>query len=201
MRSGTRRATKRNTRDNTNARERLLGAAYELFSRRGVSQVGIDAILEKSGCAKASLYNNFDSKSDLAIAFLDRHERDWAQGWIVAEINKRGANAEECLLALFEVFDEWFRKRNFDGCAFVKVLLESEPASPERRAASGHLANIRSAISSLSAEARLNDPDQFAQIWLMLLEGSMVTACEGLKDAGTNAMRAAKILLAGWPRD
>jgi AcrR family transcriptional regulator len=36
-------------------RERLLGAAYDLFAAKGIGQVGIDTILAKSGCAKASL--------------------------------------------------------------------------------------------------------------------------------------------------
>jgi AcrR family transcriptional regulator len=47
-----------------------MDAAYELFSKDGVSQVGIDTILAKSGCAKASLYTNFKTKVELAIAFL-----------------------------------------------------------------------------------------------------------------------------------
>ncbi|MGA9516607.1 MAG: TetR/AcrR family transcriptional regulator, partial [Pseudolabrys sp.] len=63
-------------------RERLLDAAYELFATNGVSQVGIDTILAKARCAKASLYGNFNSKVDLAIAFLDRREIVWTRGWL-----------------------------------------------------------------------------------------------------------------------
>ena len=64
----------RNTRVAVRPRERLIDAAYELFSTNGVNQVGVDAVLAKSSCAKASLYSNFNSKVDLAIAFLDRRE-------------------------------------------------------------------------------------------------------------------------------
>src|SRR5262245_65483315 len=63
-------------------RERLLGAAYHLFATNGISQVGIDAILAKSGCAKASLYSNFQSKVDLAVAFLERREAVWERAWL-----------------------------------------------------------------------------------------------------------------------
>jgi AcrR family transcriptional regulator len=48
-------------------RERLIEAAYNLFSKNGVNQVGIDTILAESGCAKASLYSNFDNKVELAV--------------------------------------------------------------------------------------------------------------------------------------
>ena len=78
--------TKSETKDRMKPRERLLGAAYELFATKGIGQVGIDTILTKSGCAKASLYSNFDSKVDLAIAFLDRRETVWTRGWLETEI-------------------------------------------------------------------------------------------------------------------
>ena len=44
-------------------RERLISAAYDLFSKEGISQVGIDTILAKSDCAKASLYSNFKNNA------------------------------------------------------------------------------------------------------------------------------------------
>src|SRR5262249_8442840 len=107
-------------------RERLVDAAYDLFSRDGVSQVGIDTILEKSGCAKASLYSNFKTKVDLAIAFLDRREALWTRGWLESEIKRRARTPEAQLLAIFDVFDGWFQKKSFEGCSFINVLLESK---------------------------------------------------------------------------
>ena len=107
-------------------RERLLDAAYDLFATNGISQVGIDTILAKSGCAKASLYSNFQSKVDLAVAFLDRREAVWTRGWLEAEIKRRASDPERRLLAIFDVFDGWFRKRTFEGCSFINVLLEFE---------------------------------------------------------------------------
>src|SRR4030088_2072055 len=120
-------------------RERLLDAAYDLFASNGISQVGIDTILAKSGCAKASLYSNFESKVDLAIAFLDRREAVWTRGWLEAEGKRRTSNPDERLLAIFDVFDGWFHKRTFEGCSFINVLLESNVASPVHRAAAIHL--------------------------------------------------------------
>ena len=84
-------------RDREKPRERLLGAAYELFAAKGVGQVGIETILAKSGCAKASLYSNFDSKVDLAIAFLDRREAVWTRGWLETEIKRRASTPEQRL--------------------------------------------------------------------------------------------------------
>jgi AcrR family transcriptional regulator len=181
-------------------RERLVDAAYELFSINGVNQIGIDTILSKSGCAKASLYGNFDSKVDLAIAFLDRREEVWTRGWLETEIKQRATNPEARLLAIFDVFDGWFRKKSFEGCSFINVLLESNAKSPLHRAAAIHLAKIRAIIRDLAEEAKLREPEKFAQAWHMLMKGSIVSACEGNKNAAREAKHAAQMVLGSWGR-
>jgi AcrR family transcriptional regulator len=181
-------------------RERLLGAAYDLFAANGISQVGIDTILTKSGCAKASLYSNFESKVDLAIAFLERREAVWTRGWLEAEVKRRTSNPDERLLAIFDVFDGWFRKKTFEGCSFINVLLESKVDSPVRRAAAIHLSKIRAIVRSLAQDANLREPEKFAQAWHMLMKGSIVSACEGNRNAARDAKRAARMIIDGWAR-
>jgi AcrR family transcriptional regulator len=178
-----------------------MDAAYELFSRDGVSQVGIDTILAKSGCAKASLYTNFKTKVELAIAFLDRRESVWTRGWLESEIKRRAMDPEARLLAIFDVFDGWFHKKSFEGCSFINVLLESKADSPVRRAASIHLAKIRAIVRGLAEEAKLQDPEKFAQAWHMLMKGSIVSAGEGNRNAARDAKCAAQLILDGWQRE
>src|SRR5215831_9010278 len=177
-----------------------MGAAYELFSRDGVSQVGIDTILAKSGCAKASLYSNFKTKVELAIAFLDKREAVWTRGWLESEIKRRARTPEGRLLAIFDVFDGWFHKKSFEGCSFINVLLESKVDSPIRRAAAIHLAKIRAIVRSLAEEAELREPEKFAQAWHMLMKGSIVSAGEGNRNAAREAKCAAQLIIDGWPR-
>ena len=181
-------------------RERLLDAAYDLFASNGISQVGIDTILAKSGCAKASLYSNFQSKVDLAVAFLDRREAVWTRGWLEAEITRRASDPEQRLLAIFDVFDGWFRKRNFEGCSFINVLLESKADSPICYAAAAHLSKIRAIVRALANDANLREPEKFAQAWHMLMKGSIVSACEGNRNAAREAKCAAQLIVDGWAR-
>jgi AcrR family transcriptional regulator len=181
-------------------RERLIDAAYDLFSMNGVNQIGIDTILAKSGCAKASLYSNFDTKVGLAIAFLDRREAVWTRGWLESEINRRASNPKARLLAIFDVFDGWFQKKSFEGCSFINVLLESKTDSPVRRAAAIHLAKIRAIVRGLAEQANLQDPEKFAQVWHMLMKGSIVSAGEGNRNAAREARFAARLVLDGWKR-
>lgn len=181
-------------------RDRLIAAAYDLFAEQGVSQVGIDTILARSGCAKASLYGHFKSKDDLALAFLDRREELWTRAWLEAEVKSRSTDPGKRLLSIFDVFDGWFRKRGFEGCSFVNVLLESRPGSAVHRSASQHLGKIRSIVLDLAREAGLAEPEKFAQAWHMLMKGSIVSACEGNRNAAREAKQAAVLVLNGWKR-
>ena len=187
-------------RTKSDPRKRILDAAYNLFATDGVAQVGIDTILDRSGCAKASLYSHFHSKDELAVAFLDRREMEWTRAWLEAEVKRRTSDPKDRLLAIFDVFDGWFRKKSFEGCSFVNVLLESKKGSPIRRAAANHLAKIRAIVRSLAEDAGLRDPEQFAQAWHMLMKGSIVSAGEGNRNAARDAKRAAMLVLNGWPQ-
>ncbi len=192
--------TKATSRPGGGARERLLEAAYRLFATQGVGGVGVDTIVAESGCAKSSLYNNFQSKEDLALAFLDRRELVWTRNWLEAEVRRRTEDPEERLLAIFDVFDGWFRSPNFEGCSFVNVLLESELESAVRKSSADHLAKIRTIIRGFAEEAGLADPEEFAQAWHMLMKGSIVAAGEGNREAARHAKRAARLVLNGWER-
>ena len=51
-------------------RERILAVARELFYRRGIHAVGVDAIAEAAGTNKMTLYRHFASKDALVAACL-----------------------------------------------------------------------------------------------------------------------------------
>jgi AcrR family transcriptional regulator len=178
-------------------RDRILDAAYELFSRSGIKATGIDAIIARAGVAKMTLYRNFASKDELALAFLALREQRWTEGWLCAEAERRGDTATERLLAIFDVFGEWFARDDFEGCAFVNVLLEyDDPADAVRRASVRHLHNIRGFLIALATDVGIADPDAFARQWHILMKGSIVTAAEGDRDAAMRAQALGRLLLA-----
>lgn len=183
------------------ARERLVRAAYDLFTKTGIALVGIDAIVAKSGCAKASLYANFKSKENLAIAYLDLREKLWTRGWLVAEIHRRASDPTSRLMAIFDIYDGWFQKRSFEGCAFVNALLETRDDGRVRDAAADHLVGLRSIVEELAHEARLPDAKDFARIWQILMKGAIISACAGDRDAALGATWIARLVLKNWNGD
>ena len=87
------------------ARQRILDSSYELFSRRGIRDVGVDDVIENAEVAKATLYRHFRSKDDLVLAFLECREERWSQDLVEAGARSRGSTPEEQLMAIFDVFD------------------------------------------------------------------------------------------------
>jgi len=178
-------------------RERILEAAYPLFSRSGIRAVGVDTIVEAAGVAKMTLYRNFPSKEDLALAFLALREERWTRAWLWSEVSQRADEPTERLLAIFDVFGEWFARDDFEGCSFINVLLEQDTLDdPVREASVKHLANIRELIEELAEQAGIDDPDGFSRQWHILMKGSIVAAGEGDRDAGRRARELGTLLLA-----
>jgi AcrR family transcriptional regulator len=178
------------------ARTRILDAAYDLFSRRGVKAVGIDAIITRSGVARMSLYRHFASKEDLVLAFLERREEHWTRGWLVAEIERRATDPADRLLAVFDVLDEWFQRSDYEGCAFIKVMLETaDPADRVYRASASYLAGIRHVMDDLARQAGIPHAEDFARKWHMLMKGAIVAASGGDRDAARRARGVAELLL------
>jgi AcrR family transcriptional regulator len=162
------------------ARDRILAAAYELFSTRGIRAVGTEEVLARAGVAKSTLYRHFPSKEALVLAFLQRREQRWTREYVEAEARRRGSTPRERLLAIFDVFDEWFHRDDFEGCSFVNVLLEmGDLDSPLGKASAAHLEYIRSVVRTLAEEAGVQDSDTFAHSWHILMKGSIVAAGEG----------------------
>jgi AcrR family transcriptional regulator len=177
------------------ARERILDSAYELFSLRGVRGVGVDELIAHAGVAKATLYAHFPSKDDLVSAFLAQREQRWTLAFVEAEARRRGATPEEQLLAIFDVFDEWFRRADFEGCAFIRLLLEMGAEHPAGRASIHHLDNVRAILHRLAHDAGLRDGEAFARSLQLLMEGSIVAAAAGDTDAAQRAKAMARTLI------
>ena len=172
---------------------RIMTVAYELFSRRGVRDVGVNELIERSGVAKATFYRHFPSKDALVLAFLEQRDKQWTVEAIVSEARRRGNTPIEQLLAIFDVFGDWFLREDFEACSFINVLLEMGPAHPLGQASIDYLAKIRGHVQALAAEAGLERPDEFARSWHILMKGSIISATEGDMQAAKRAQQ-----MAGW---
>ena len=108
---------RQSSRKPANAREQIDRAAYELFSQYGVRAVGVDTLAARAGVAKRTLYKYYPPKNELVLAFLRRREELWTRSWLQGGIERAAVTPAQKLLAIFDVFDEWFRRPDFEACS------------------------------------------------------------------------------------
>jgi AcrR family transcriptional regulator len=180
--------------DALSARERILATAYELFTRRGVNDVGVDEVVENAAVAKTTLCRHFLSKEDLVLAFLEERERLWTTEVIDRNPHSRTDDPDFQILAIFQELDDWFHRRaDYEACSFIKVLLEVGPRGRIGQACLAHLDRIREIVRSRAEDAGLRDTKSLAWELNILIKGCIVCAAEG--DAG--AARRAEVI-AAW---
>ncbi|HEY5222417.1 MAG TPA: TetR/AcrR family transcriptional regulator [Microbacteriaceae bacterium] len=177
------------------ARERIITSAYELFAKRGVRDVGVDELIRHSGVAISTFYRHFRSKDDLVLAFLERREQVWTLGILESEARRRGKTPTGRLLAIFDVFDEWFQRDDYEACSFVNVLLEMGSENPIGRASIAYLGHIRDFTRRLGEEAGLRNLDDFVWSWHILMKGSIISAAEGDRTAALRAKRIGALVI------
>ena len=185
-----------NLEDPDDVRTRIVVTAYDLFAHRGIRDVGVDELIRASGVAKATFYRHFPSKDHVAMAFLRRRDELWMMGSVVPEAKSRANNPEDQLLAIFDVYDQWFQEDDFEACSFVKVLLEMGATHPLGQASIEYLARIRQQVRLLADEAGLEDSEAFALSWHILMKGSIIAAAEGDRLAARRARHMASGLIA-----
>jgi AcrR family transcriptional regulator len=177
------------------ARERILDASYELFSQRGIRAVGVNEVIERAGVATATLYRHFSSKDELVLAFLQLREQRWTKDFVEAGAISRGSDPEQRLLAIFDVFDEWFQREDFEACSFINVMLEMGPLHSAGRASVCHLEQIRSIVRRLAGEADLHETESLARSFHILMKGSIIAATEGDTHAAQRGKSMARLLI------
>jgi AcrR family transcriptional regulator len=167
------------------ARERLLAKASELFYAEGIGRVGVDRIVRESHVTIATLYRHFPSKDDLVVAYLRGiHDVLAARGTALAE---RAQGRDLVRLIGDDVADEIGRP-GFRGCAFMKAAAEFEdPQSPVRQVIAEHRAWYRGLVRRAFSEAGHRRPGNAAHHFTVLRDGTMIGA---YLDTPTKATRA-----------
>src|SRR3954452_9341415 len=117
------------------ARERLLQAAAECFYALGGTATVIDTITGTAGVAKMSLYNNFASKDELVLAYVEARHQEWLHLY-QARVDTT-SDPQEGVLAVFDAYidhAELGYEHGFRGCGLLNAAAELQVGSPGREA-------------------------------------------------------------------
>ena len=164
--------------------QQLIDAAVELFNERGYRATGIDAILERAGVAKMTLYKHFGTKDELILSAL-RAADERSRAWMVTEIERRAADPRGRLLALFGFAGDWVRGEDFRGCMFIRASGElagdaAAGSDPVRAACAEHVALIERYVEGLAVQAGAADPPGLARQLVLLFQGVLTAGQSGV---------------------
>lgn len=183
-------------RTQTDARNRILAIADDLFYRQGIRAVGVDTIIAKSEVAKTTLYRYFPSKDDLVVAYLSgRNERFWQ---LFEEVVKQAPpEPKQQLLAIFAWLDELLASDDSYGCPFLMVASEfPETDYPGHQVAIAHKTKMRECLGEFLLAMGIGEAEELAKGLMLLVDGAFVQRrLYGSHEV--NLRQAAMILLGG----
>jgi AcrR family transcriptional regulator len=175
---------------------RILNAAARLFYRRGIRAVSVDEVAAAAAVTKVTVYKHYRAKDQLLAACLHALDERFFT-WFVHEVETSTDDPHGRLLAVFDVLDQWFRRRDFRGCAFINTTVElADPRHPAQVAVMAHKTRCRRYFRALAEAAGLEDPDAVSDQWMLLTEGATITALvEGDRAAAHKARAGAGAIL------
>ena len=153
------------------ARERLLRTASELFYADGIHSVGVDRILEAASVTRATFYRHFPGKEDLVQAYLEREDSQLRGAFAGME----GLTPEQQLEgAILGIADDISRNHT-RGCPFINASAEyPDAASPIRQVIKGHRDWFRSTLQGALERAGREDAAERAGALVLLRDAALV---------------------------
>ncbi|MCI2237000.1 TetR/AcrR family transcriptional regulator [Paenibacillus sp. TRM 82003] len=178
----------------------VLDAASELFYARGLHAVGVEAIAERAGVTKKTLYDRFGSKDRLVVEYLAARDRRW-RALLTERIEAAGPGAEQRLTALFAASHEWSRAEGSRGCAMVNAHAEiDDPAHPARALVVEQKRWMLGLFRDVAERAGVPAPHGAAKAVALLHEGALVSYGTGAFEGVFEAAQEAALLLIGGAR-
>lgn len=166
-------ATRTTASGGSEARERLLRAASELFYREGIHSVGVDRILAEAGVTRATFYRHFPSKEDLVEAYLGVEDAHIRAAFAAAEAS--GAPPEQLVELVIDGLADDVARHHTRGCPFINAAAEyPEASSPVRQAVGAHREWFRGELEAVLHAAGVPDAAQAAAQLVLLRDAAMV---------------------------
>ena len=157
----------------SDTRERIISAASKLFYSEGIRAVSVDAVAEKAGLTKRTLYYHFRSKDDLVAAYLEARDQpnlalfkrwfDEADGELPAKVQ-----------AIFDHLARNAGHPKWKGCGFLRTSAElaNLPGHPAIKIGAAHKKKFEAWLRATFEQARIANAARLARQILLLLDGS-----------------------------
>jgi AcrR family transcriptional regulator len=179
------------------AGDKIFEVAADLFYRKGIRAVGVEAIVKQAGVAKISLYRSFPSKDDLVVAYLEQRNAAFWHHWDEAFAPYKD-DPQRQLDAIMSYLAKRTTQPGYRGCPFINYCAEFPEAShPGRKVAEANKREMRRRFVAMAEALGARQPQQLADGLLLLVEGAYAISqtAGGAKSPGNTLPWAAKALV------
>jgi AcrR family transcriptional regulator len=162
------------TRAPVATRANIIQAADDLFYGEGIRGASMDAIAERAGVTKRTLYYHFRSKDDLIAAYLEARDEPTLQRFQVWLNETRGTLAEQ-IVGMFRRLARVANVPKWKGCGFQRAAAElaGSPGHPALKVGSAHKKKFESWLAERIAAEQLDNAGVRARQVMIVLEGAV----------------------------
>jgi TetR/AcrR family transcriptional regulator, transcriptional repressor for nem operon len=158
-------------------RERIVAAASELISERGIAETSLDDVIERAGASKSQLYHYFEDRAALLRAVV-LHNADGVLSYVGGPVDSWTAiRASFDSLVALQV-----ERRGCGGCPIGTLVGQLAEIDEQARAALANSferwqARLRDGLRSMQLQGKLDrtvDADELAAATLATIQGGLV---------------------------
>ncbi|WP_282610507.1 TetR/AcrR family transcriptional regulator [Pelagibius sp. Alg239-R121] len=160
-------------RDASVTKNRILDAANHLFYGEGIRAVSVDAIAERAGLTKRTLYYHFKSKDELITAYLE--SRDQPNLKLFAKwFNAADGTLADKIQAIFLNLAKSARHPKWKGCGFLRTAAElaNMPGHPAVKVGAAHKRKFEAWLMEVIDEAGCGNAELLARQIVLLMDGA-----------------------------
>jgi AcrR family transcriptional regulator len=160
-------------RTEPSTRDRIVAAASDLFYSEGIRAVSVDAVAEKAGITKRTLYYHFTSKDELIDAYLKVREQPNLARFKRWYSEAEGGIAEK-VRAIFRNLARSARHPKWKGCAFLRTSAElaNMPGHPAMKTGAAHKKDFETWLKGMFEAGGITNAAGLARQVVLLLDGA-----------------------------
>jgi AcrR family transcriptional regulator len=181
------------------ARERIVGAAADLFYRKGIHATGVDALIEEADVAKSTFYRHFRSKDDLIVAWLRSPQARWIDV-VMTSLDEDDTPPERVLVDFWDRLGDWAERVGYLGCPYLKALAEiEEPSHAARLEIEAFIHEVDDFLTRTAAAGGFDRPKEIGLRLRLLTMGALTAMVVERSREPLNRARDITVhLLASW---
>ena len=159
--------------DGSKTRERIITAATRLFYSEGLRATSVDAVAEKAGVTKKTLYYHFETKDELITAYLASRDQPTLAYYARWFAETDGSTADK-VRGLFNSFGKAADTPSWRGCGFLRTIAElaNTPGHPAIKAGAAHKKKFEAWLADILARDDVRDAGRVARQIVILLDGA-----------------------------